>query len=369
MLGNVFQTSMNALETKIRKLIEAEGPISTALYMALCLGDPEHGYYMRQEAFGAKGDFITAPEISQLFGEMIGVFLALSLDQIDAAKPVTLVELGPGRGTLMRDVLRTLKQLRPQHFAQLDVALVETSPRLRDLQAVAVAPYNTPGFHSTIDTLSDQNTLLVIGNEFLDALPMRQYVKTGGQWRERMVTVNGGKLVFAPGASTLAFDELPGGATEAADGTVFEIAPAREAMVAELALRIKSQGGIGLLIDYGHLSRGFGDTLQAIKAHDFVPVLEIPGEVDLTSHVDFAPLAEAAKASGCHTELQTQGEFLLKLGLLERAGALGAGKPIEFQTELQGVVERLAGPESMGNLFKVMCLGCTLPPPFESAYA
>jgi SAM-dependent MidA family methyltransferase len=360
---------MNALEAKIHRMIEADGPISVALYMALCLGDPEHGYYMRQEAFGAKGDFITAPEVSQLFGEMIGVFLALSLDQFPADQPVILVELGPGRGTLMADVLRTLKQLRPKHFEQLEVALVETSPRLRELQAKAIAPNKSPVFHDSIATLPLKTPLLIIGNEFLDALPMRQYQKSVAAWRERTVAVENGRLAFALGASTLAPDELPAGESNEGDGAIFEVAPARLAALEELARRVKTQGGIGLLIDYGHTVSGFGDTLQAMRAHQFVPVLETPGEVDLTSHVDFEVLERAAKFAGCKAALKTQGEFLLDLGILERAGSLGAGKTPEYQAEIQAAVERLAGPEDMGTLFKVLCFGPDLPPPFETDYA
>jgi NADH dehydrogenase [ubiquinone] 1 alpha subcomplex assembly factor 7 len=365
-LGRVSQTPMNALEAKIHQMIEADGPISVALYMALCLGDSEHGYYMRHEAFGAKGDFITAPEISQLFGEIIGVFLALSLDQIEAGKPVTLVELGPGRGVLMADVLRTLKQLRPAHFAILNVALVETSPRLRGLQAAAVANYKAPVFHDDIFTLPAGTQLHIVGNEFLDALPMRQFVKIETKWRERMVTMQDGRLAFCLGAATLAPDELPVGAAEAEDGAIFEIAPARTAIVEHLAQRLQNQGGTALLIDYGHMKSGFGDTFQAMRAHGFEPVLEAPGKVDLTSHVDFEALQKTALAAGCEVGLKTQGEFLVELGLLARAGALGAGKSFDIQTGIEAAVDRLAGPDQMGSLFKVLCLAPSkpLPQPF-----
>jgi SAM-dependent MidA family methyltransferase len=365
-MGDVSQTQMNALEIKIHRMIEADGPISVALYMALCLGDPEHGYYMRQEAFGTKGDFITAPEVSQLFGEMIGVFLALSLDQHDAGNPMTLVELGPGRGVLMADVLRTLKQLRPHHFATLNVAMVESSPRLRELQTKAIAPDKVPFFHDSLTSLPTDTPLIVIGNEFLDALPMRQFVKSGVQWRERMVTVENGKLAFTIGAATLAPDELLNGAVTAQQGSVVEIAPVRVGIVEELSRRLKAQGGTGLLIDYGHTQSSFGDTLQAMRAHGFAPVLETPGEVDLTSHVDFEALQKTALAAGCEVGLKTQGEFLVELGLLARAGALGAGKSFDIQTGIETAVNRLAGPDQMGSLFKVLCLAPSrpLPQPF-----
>jgi SAM-dependent MidA family methyltransferase len=368
-VGDVPQKAMNALEDKIHRMIDAEGPISMALYMVLCLGDFEHGYYLRQEAFGTKGDFITAPEVSQLFGEMVGVYLALNMDQFAADQTVTLVELGPGRGTLMADVLRTLKQLRPKHFELLNIALVETSPRLRHLQKTAIAAYREPVFHDSIATLPENTPLLVIGNEFLDALPIRQYVKASAAWRERTVAREVDKLVFALGASTLAPSELPPAAARAGEGAIFEIAPARVAVIEELAQRLNAQGGTALLIDYGHRVSGLGDTLQAIRAHQFAPVLEAPGEVDLTSHIDFEPLQKAALAAGCKAALKTQSEFLLELGLLERAGAFGAGKAPEFQADIESAVERLAGPDQMGDLFKVLCFGNTLPPPFENAYA
>ena len=357
---------MNALEAKIHRMIEAEGPMSVALFMALCLGDTAHGYYRTQEAFGTKGDFITAPDVSQLFGEIIAVYLALCLDQLDAAKPVTLVELGPGRGALMADVLRSLKQLRPAHFIGLDVALVETSPRLRKLQINALASFKTPVFHDSVESLPNDRPLLIIGNEFLDALPMRQFVKTGAHWRERMVTVEGRKLAFTTGASTLALNELPADVGQANDGAIFEIAPTRLAVVEDLAARINQQGGAAVLIDYGHMRSGFGDSLQAMRAHQFAAVLEAPGEVDLTSHVDFEPLEKAARQAGCSTSLISQGKFLLELGLLQRAGALGAGKTVAFQTEIQVAVERLAGPEHMGELFKVLCFGTHLPTPLDN---
>jgi SAM-dependent MidA family methyltransferase len=365
-VGDVSQTPMNMLEAKIHRMIEADGPISVALYMALCLGDPDYGYYMRQEAFGRHGDFITAPEVSQLFGEMVGVFLALCLDQLDAGKPVTLVELGPGRGVLMADILRALKQLRPDHFATLNVAMVETSPRLRELQTKAVAPNKVPTFHDNFASMPTDTPLFIIGNEFLDALPMRQFVKSGAQWRERMVTVENGKLAFTIGAATLAPDELPNGAVTAEQGSVFEIAPVRVGIVEELVQRLKAQGGTALLIDYGHIKSGFGDTFQAMRAHGFAPVLETPGEVDLTSHVDFEALQKTALAAGCDVGLKTQGEFLVALGLLARAGALGAGKSSDIQTGIEAAVNRLAGLDQMGSLFKVLCLGPSkpLPQPF-----
>ncbi|MGL4405957.1 MAG: class I SAM-dependent methyltransferase, partial [Notoacmeibacter sp.] len=281
---------MNALQTKILRLIENDGPISVALFMALCLGDPDHGYYLREEAFGLKGDFVTAPEISQLFGEIIGAFLAANADQLESGTPVTLVELGPGRGVLMADILRTLAQIRPNLFDRLKVALVETSPRLRQIQADRIARFKVPQFHASLETLPKDGPLLVVGNEFLDALPMRQYQKIGTQWRERLISVEENKLAFVLGASTLALEELPPAARQAPEGAIFEVAPARTAIAGDLARRLAQQTGTGLLIDYGHLQSGFGDTLQAMRHHRFVPVLEAPGEVDLTSHVDFEPL-------------------------------------------------------------------------------
>jgi SAM-dependent MidA family methyltransferase len=345
------------LEKRLLRLIEAGGPINIAAFMALALGDPEHGYYMRREALGAKGDFTTAPEVSQLFGEMIAVHLALVIERLPPDGPLNLVEFGPGRGTLMADMLRTLGKLRPAAVKRMRVVMVETSGRLRDLQRKAVSHLAEPEFHDSLQTLRLDGPVLAVGNEFLDALPFRQFVKQGSAWRERVVIAEDGALAFGLGDAVLGAADLPPVCSGAPEGAVFEIAPAREAFIATLAARLARNGGTALFIDYGHARPGIGDTLQAVRDHAPAPVLAAVGLADITSHVDFAPLLAIATREGCATGILSQGEFLLGAGILQRAGRLGAGLDDSARENLRQAVERLAGSDTahgqMGSLFKV----------------
>jgi NADH dehydrogenase [ubiquinone] 1 alpha subcomplex assembly factor 7 len=365
------------LAVKLTRMIEADGPINVATFLALALGDLEYGYYQRQEAIGAKGDFTTAPEISQMFGELIAVYCIGLLDRLPVEHSVTLAEFGPGRGTLMVDVLCTLQRLRPAAFARLHVALVETSARMQALQQAALRALKQPTFYESISELPKDQPLIAIGNEFLDALPIRQFIKIGAEWRERVIGVVDGQLAFGIGAAKLDPSTLPANAETETDGTVFELAPARESFVAALAAHITHTGGAALLIDYGHLHSSFGDTLQAVRNHAYATVLSEIGLADITSHVDFAPLMTAAKSAGCVTEAMTQSAFLLDLGLLERAGQLGTSKSPSEQDAIRSAALRLAGTDmasnQMGNLFKVLAFGSGpivqggLPAPFGSA--
>lgn len=355
------------LGRRLRRMIETGGPLPVSAWMALCLGDPEHGYYMTREAFGRSGDFITAPEISQLFGEMIGVHFALAARQSGIEGDVTLAECGPGRGTLMRDVVRTLKRLTPG--IRPHVALVETSPRLRSVQEKALAGLAEPAFFDTVDALPTTRPTLLMANEFLDALPFRQFVKQGNAWRERMVDVAGDGFAFTAGAAVLAPADLPPGAAAQPDGTVFEMSPAREAAVAASAAHLAQCGGTALFIDYGHVRSGFGDTFQAMRAHTFLDVLAVPGLADLTSHVDFEPLLTVARRAGCTASIMEQGRFLLDLGLLERAGAFGSDKDEATRKAIADAVERLAAPDAMGGLFKVMAVSSASAPAFPFSAA
>ncbi|GKX33445.1 MAG: TetR family transcriptional regulator [Rhizobiaceae bacterium MnEN-MB40S] len=345
------------LGEKIARLISLNGPIGVADFFSLCLADPDYGYYKVREPFGADGDFITAPEISQLFGELIGVFLVNAWKAHGAPLPVRIAELGPGRGVLMADVMRVVSKLAPELAAKATIELVETSERLRELQSRALSVSTSPvRWHDDIDTIEPGFTLLV-ANEFFDALPIRQFVSTDSGFRERVVALDDDdELVFSVGSASLDDSFLP--AQDAVSpGTVFEVSPARNAVAAKIAERIERDGGAGLVIDYGHVRSGFGDTLQAVREHRYVSVLETPGEADLTSHVDFEMLAQAMR--GVHVmPVMTQGDFLLALGLLERAGRLGAGKDEDAQQQITAAVQRLAGDGShdMGNLFKVMCV-------------
>ena len=345
------------LGRKIARLISLNGPIGVAEYFSMCLTDPDHGYYRVREPFGADGDFITAPEISQLFGEMIGVFLVNAWKAHGAPSPARIVELGPGRGVLMADVLRVIRKLAPELAATATVELVETSERLRKIQSDALSATATPvHWHDDIDTVEPGFTLLV-ANEFFDALPIRQFVFTDTGFRERTIILDADdELAFSAGSASLDDGLLPAGAA-VSPGTVFEISPARSAVAANIAERIARDGGAGLIIDYGHVRSGFGDTLQAVRGHDYVSALDAPGDVDLTSHVDFEMLARAMRGVQVKP-VMTQGDFLLALGLLERAGRLGAGKDIDAQEQITAAVQRLAGDggHDMGKLFKVMCV-------------
>lgn len=340
------------LKDRIAELISEAGPIPVSQYMALCLFDPQDGYYTTREPFGAKGDFTTAPEVSQMFGELVAVWLASAWQAAGAPQDAILAEIGPGRGTLARDILRTLSRIAPALTER--VALIEISPRLTAIQKQTLGA-TAATWHRDIDELPD-TPLFIVGNELFDAVPIRQFVKTPQGWRERCVGLDAdGALAFVAGPGTTDAP-LPG----APNGAIFEIAPARNALMQEIAERISTHGGAGLFIDYGHLASGAGDTLQAMRAHAYVDVLATPGAADLTSHVDFAELGAAAGAAGLRTRAMTQARFLLGMGLLERAGQLGAGGGAELQERLQGEVERLAGAEQMGELFKVLMVGKTI---------
>lgn len=349
------------LAEKIKAIIAVHGPISVTDYFALCLADPEHGYYKTRDPFGRGGDFVTAPEVSQLFGEMVGVFLVHAWEKhLKPRRNVRLAEIGPGRGTMMADMLRVVRKLAPELYDAATIHLVETSPTLRDVQQKTLATHaGKVAWHDGFDEIPP-GFLLLAANEFFDAVPIRQFVKTQAGFRERLVGMDGdGELTFTSGAGSLDPALLPSGHQATPPGTIAEVAPARAAIMQMLADRLFEGSGTALVIDYGYLSAGFGDTLQAVFKHAFDPPLAHPGEADLTSHVDFATLAEVARARSITVNgMMTQGEFLLKLGLVERAGALGRGKEPTEQDAIRAAVERLAGngTHQMGNLFKVMAV-------------
>lgn len=349
------------LADKIKAIIATHGPISVTDYFALCLADPEYGYYKTRDPFGRGGDFVTAPEVSQLFGEMVGIFFVHAWDRhLRPRRNVRIVEIGPGRGTMMADMLRVVRKLAPDLYEAATVHLVETSPTLRDIQQATLADHaGKVEWHDGFDELP-AGFLLLAANEFFDAVPIRQFVKTQAGFRERLVGMDGdGELSFVAGAGSLDPSLLPPGHQAVPTGAIAEVAPARAAVMQMLSDRLFNGGGTALIIDYGHLAPGFGDTLQAILKHAFDPPLAHPGEADLTSHVDFSKLADVARARSVTVNgMMAQGDFLLGLGLLERAGALGRDKDPEEQTRIRAAVERLAGdaPGQMGALFKVMAI-------------
>jgi SAM-dependent MidA family methyltransferase len=358
------------LAEKLAATIRAGGPITIADYMAACLGDPEYGYYANQPAIGAEGDFITAPEVSQMFGELIGVWCIAAWEAIGSPERFRLVELGPGRGTLMTDLLRAV-HIRPNFRLAAEIHLVETSPLLRDAQARALRTMRaTPEWHDRLAEVPDDAPLILVANEFFDALPVHQYARTKEGWAERMVGLGPtGSLAF--GLMPLGMPRgLPKAHRSAPIDAVWESSPAREAVAAEIGERIATHGGAALIIDYGHKGPGLGDTLQAVKDHGFDPPLAHPGEADITAHVDFTALATAAEAVGAKAKpLLTQGGFLRALGLTARAERLSAGKDETQRAAIAAAAERLSGHDAMGSLFKVLCLaapGLSLAP-FDSA--
>ena len=339
--------SGRSLAETFRRLIATSGPIPLAHYMA----EANARYYTKADPLGAGGDFITAPEISQMFGELIGLWLADLWLRAGKPEPVHYVELGPGRGTLARDALRAMAQ----HGLAPLVHFVETSPALREQQRQALPQAE---FHHDLASLPVDGPLLLVANEFLDALPIRQLLRTAEGWRELMMAPEGERFACLPGA--LPMDAaVPERRRDLPEGTLIETSPAAAAVVGEIAGRLAAQGGAALLIDYGHAEERTGSTFQAIRAHRKVDPFAQPGEADLTAHVDFAALAEVAQAHGAHwLGTVPQGRLLRDLGIAQRAEALARSAP-EQREALAAALHRLVAPSEMGELFKVMGLAGT----------
>ena len=350
---------MTPLAQLLRTRIKLNGPMTLADYMAECLGHPKHGYYMNRDPFGSAGDFMTAPEVSQMFGELLGLWCADYWEQIGRPDPVRLVELGPGRGTLMADALRAANAM-PEFRRAVDLHLVETSPALRAQQAERLADAN-PAWHERLDDVP-AGPALIIANEFFDALPVHQFQLTEPGWRERLVTFDpqSGDLrqLLAPGPTPAAAlipvrlrDQTP------PLGSVVEVSPAAVALARLLSERLVADGGAALVIDYGRSWSAPGETLQAVRGHRSHPVLTDPGTADITAHVDFGTLVRAAVEAGAASHGPVpQGLFLCTLGLESRAEALAA-KATEDQTrDIEQACRRLIGTQEMGTLFKVLAL-------------
>ncbi|WP_374447857.1 class I SAM-dependent methyltransferase [Stella sp.] len=338
------------LARRIADRIRAGGPITVAAFMEAAMQDPEDGYYRRGDPLGRSGDFVTAPEVSQMFGELIGLWCVEGWLAAGSPSPIRLVELGPGRGTLMADALRATARV-PGFHAALRLHLVESSPGLRRRQAALLAAAG-PQWHERLEDVP-ADPLWLVANEFLDALPVHQLVRTADGWAERAVTLApDGGFAFAdilPAPPDLVPDrDLP-------PGTVVERRPAAEALAAAIARRIAAAGGRALLVDYGY-DAGAGDTLQAVGRHGRVPVLEAPGTVDLSAHVAFADIAAAVRAAGAAAWGPVpQGRFLRSLGIAERAERLAAARP-DARATLAAALHRLIGAGAMGTLFKVLAI-------------
>lgn len=353
---------MTTLKHRIAALISASGPMSVADYMAMCLFDPQAGYYTTREPFGRSGDFITAPEVSQMFGELVAVWLYSRWREAGSPDGAVIAEIGPGRGTMMKDMVRSLRRLDPTLCERARFVLIETSSRLRGIQSATLANSGiTFEWFKTVGMLP-QAPLFIAGNELFDAVPIRQFVKSDRGWRERVVGLDDeGELAFMAGPAGADPALLPPDAADAPQGAIAELAPAREALMDAICERIAQHGGAGLFVDYGHAAPALGDTLQALREHDYDDVFAHPGEADITAHVDFARLAAVAGRHGLETGLFTQGAFLLDLGILQRAGQLGADMDEEGRSHIRDAVERLAGPDQMGELFKVLAVTSSAP--------
>lgn len=347
---------MTALAGILAARIAATGPMRLSDYMAECLLHPEHGYYTTRPPFGAAGDFTTAPEISQMFGELLGLCLAQYWLDLGRPAPFTLAEPGPGRGTLMADLLRATRGV-PGFHAAARVMLVEASPRLRQVQRATLAAHPVEWL-DRVEDLPDQ-PLFLVANEFFDALPIRQFTRVGEGWSETMVGLDAGRLTLGrapPAPLALLAHRL----ADTQEGEVVEICPAAAPIMAGLAGRIAAHGGLALVVDYGGW-RARGDTFQALRAHAFADPLAAPGAADLTAHVDFEALAQAAAAAA--TRYTTQGALLTALGLAARADRLAAGLDGPALTAHRAAERRLTDPAEMGELFKALAVFPPAAPP------
>ncbi|AQX27603.1 MULTISPECIES: class I SAM-dependent methyltransferase [unclassified Bartonella] len=346
---------MSNLKERIKEIIILDGSISVSQYMTLALTDPQSGYYQKQKPFGHTGDFITAPEISQLFGEMIGIWAIMNWQAQGCPNPFILAEIGPGRGTLMDDVLRTIRKICMSAYNAADIFLIEISQYLATEQKKRLSSHQKQ-IHS-IENFEQIpfKPLILIANELFDALPIDQYIKVNGEWRERRIALNQeGNFTFIVNAHKFPFTNLPNHCAQMPNGTILEYAPSRNQLIQKISSHLMHTKGSALVIDYGASDFAFGDTLQAVSKHRFCDIFSAPGKHDLTSHVNFFSLKTIAIQQGCFAEILEQRDFLFKMGLLERAKQLSVNKSTVIKEKIYQDIERLTGPKQMGKLFKVL---------------
>lgn len=357
------------LALKLKERIRREGPLPISEYMGVCLGDPDYGYYRGRPAIGAGGDFTTAPEISQIFGELIGIWAAVAWRAMGAPAEVNLVELGPGRGTMLSDALRAARVV-PGFLAATRVHLVESNALLKEAQRRMLAGTSArvqTTWHEALEPgIAGDRPTIVLANEFLDALPVRQLIYSGGCWRERCVGLDAQeRFVLVPGDA--ATPEHTPTDRPPREGDILESHPAF-VEIADMLHRWSVQPVAALFIDYGHTRTAFGDTLQAVSRHRYASLLESPGEMDLTAHVDFAEFCRQCTEHGLAVDGPiTQSEFLLSLGLVERLSKLMAAALPDQISLLEAGAQRIADPLGMGGRFKAMCVrakGVPVLPPF-----
>lgn len=347
---------MTPLAEHLVRRISLEGPIPLAEYMAAALAHPQYGYYTTRNPLGRAGDFITGPEVSQMFGELVGLWCAVVWQAMGSPDPFRLVELGPGRGTLMADALRAARAV-PAFGAAAEVHLVEISPVFRAFQKRALQDLARPPLWHDDFGAVPAGPMLLVANEFFDALPIRQYRRTEDGWHEAMVDVSNGALCLALAPQPVATALIPEALQQAEPGAVVEVSPMGQGLARAIGGRLAADGGAALVIDYGHMESGCGDTFQAVREHAYADVLAEPGHADLTAHVDFQALAAAAAAGGAAVSgPTTQERFLESLGIRPRGEALLAGAREDQQEEIQSAYRRLVHPDEMGTLFKVLGL-------------
>jgi SAM-dependent MidA family methyltransferase len=358
------------LEQDIRRRIEAAGPMPVSEYMALCLADPTHGYYLTRQPIGAAGDFVTAPEVSQMFGELIGLWAVAVWQQMGSPENLRIIELGPGRGTLMKDAMRAAA-VTPAFRAAAVLDFVEISPQLCAQQEQAIDGTGIPAFwHASLDQVPP-GPAIVIANEFFDALPVSQAVKVKNRWHCRTVRIAEGRLAFGIADEPIPQFErtVPELVRQAGDGEIFEWRTGTVAM--ELGRRIMREPGAALVIDYGHSDSALGETFQAVGLHAYADPLAAPGTFDLTAHVDFEALAHSVESMGAKAFGPiSQAELLRRLGIDTRAAALKAGVPRAKAFEIDAALARLTGHgrTGMGRLFKAAAFAhpnIGTPPGFE----
>lgn len=347
-------------EDCLKDFISKNGAIPLSEFWQIALSHPEFGYYAVRDPFGTSGDFVTAPEVSQMFGEIIGAWVVDIWGQLGEPPCFDLIECGPGRGTLMADIMR-ISEKRSTFKDVAHIRFIETSPKLKQMQKQAVKGAKAT-WHDKIEDISSNDPCIIIGNEFLDALPTEQAMRGADGWQQRFVTYKDGRFEYIwQKADEAILMHLP---SKTVSGEVYEVSPARENFLKSCMERVKANNGIILFIDYGYEQSHYGDTVQAVRGHKYANVLDGVGDNDITSHVDFDSLKRCAedfdfKTSSC----VVQGRFLMNLGIEYRAQALkntalksmGADKAKEVHLNIDEALRRLVGKDQMGELFKVMC--------------
>ena len=350
---------MKELFDHLKSRIESEGSLTVADYMAEALGNQNYGYYRKGDPLGKNGDFITSPEVSQMFGELIGLWSAICWQQIGSPSKINLVELGPGRGTLLVDAVRAVTGM-PEYLDAIELHLVETSPVLVQHQIRNLSTLNKIcRWHENFGEVPN-GPFVLIGNEFLDALPVRQFVKTFGQWSERLIGLDKNGTCLRWTTSSYGTDwefPVPPALDGCDEGMIWEVCADAQDIVASISSAIMERQGIALFIDYGYVKQTGGDTFQAVQNHDFTDPLETPGEADLTAHVDFEAIKRVAVEKGVRVSGPIpQGDFLRGLGIEQRAGRIMTTATKRQQLYIHTGLSRLIDEDEMGTLFKVIAL-------------